>query len=166
MCFFAKKINCMAQNRKDKENLGYTYYVHLNLNIKETALKVGVSTKTVGRWIEAGDWRSIRDANESSPKILLKNYYSLLNHLVEKKLEVVKNKETKELKGISDEISKINKAIETLKKDGTPSLRIHLYCIERYMDHLMPLFDKHSLRSEVSQRTKEYTEIIAKEQTI
>lgn len=156
-------------NQKQKQELGFTYYVEQGLNAKETAAKCGVTEKTVGKWVALFNWKDIRTAKETAPNNLLKNYYDLLNKLVEKRLELIcevtddENDSKKKYKALTDEISKIAKAIENLKRDGKPSLRMHLYCVERFTDSLMPFFDKYNIKSELTSFTKQYINNLAKE---
>jgi len=149
--------------RLDKENLGYTYYVEQGLNAKETAKKCGVTDKTVGRWVEKNNWKDLRTAKETAPNKLLKNYYDLMNKLVEKRLAIIDNTDTSEYKALTDEISKIGKQIENIRKEMKPSLKTHLYCVEHFLDKLLPVFDKHNLRAELMEFTKEYSNNLAKE---
>ncbi len=60
-------------NQKQKQELGFTYYVEQGLNAKETAAKCGVTEKTVGKWVALFNWKDIRTAKETAPNNLLKN---------------------------------------------------------------------------------------------
>jgi len=152
--------------RKQKETLGFTYYIEQGLNAKETAMKCGVSEKTVGAWVQKGNWKDLRTAKETAPNKLLGIYNEILSNLVEQQLELTRNKtaEKSERKSLADEISKISKQIENLKKDTNPSLKTHLYCVEQFVDKLLVIFDKYNIKSELIDFTLEYAKNLAKEQ--
>jgi transposase len=125
--------------KKDKERLlAEGYYIDQGWTAKQIAAALSVSEKTVGSWVEVGKWKEKRIAKETSPDSLLKSYSELLTGLVDRRLEILnsEDKSSKELKGITDEISKISKAIDTIKKGGSPTLRVYIWCIERFMGGL------------------------------
>jgi len=142
---------------KDKEReIAYIYYVEQGLNAKETAKKAGVTEKSVGNWVAKHFWKEIRTAKQTGPESLIKNYYDLLNKLVEKRLDLENGKEAPEFKGLTDEISKISKSIENLKKDGRPTLRTHIYCVEQFFNKLLPVTEPYGFKEVLIDFTKEY----------
>ncbi len=149
--------------RKDKENLGFVYYVEQGLNAKETAEKCGVTEKTVGMWVSKGNWKTLRAAKESAPQKLLSSLYQILSSLTEKRIKAEKDDDAVSLNRITDEIRKISKTIEMIRKDDKPSLRTHVYCVEQFIDKLLPQLEKYNLRSEITDFTKEYCSTLAKE---
>ena len=125
----------MAKERE--KELAYSYYVEQGLTAKATAEKVKVTQKTMSTWVNKFAWKEIRTATQSKPETLLKNYYDLLEVLVEKRLEYERDKvKDDKYKNTIDEISKISKAIDNLKKDGKPSLSTYISCIEKFTDAL------------------------------
>lgn len=123
---------------KEKERkLAYIYYTEQGLTAKEIAQQVGTTEKTVGEWVAKGNWKDIRTANLTGPDQLIRGYKDLLEALLEKRLEIEKGeREADELRGITDEISKISKAMESLRDSNKPSLKVQLICIEKFMKAL------------------------------
>lgn len=116
-------------------------FIDHGLTRKEIAARLKVAEKTVGNWCEAGNWEDIKLSKESSTDKLLKNYNELLALLIEKRLTFErKAKKTDEDKAehasTIDEISKIAAAIDRTQKDGKVSLRIHIHCLEKFMNAL------------------------------
>jgi hypothetical protein len=147
---------------KDKEKeIAYIYYVEQGLNAKETAIKASVTEKTVGRWVAEGKWQAIRTAKQTGPESLIKNYYDLLNKLVEKRIELENGNDNPKYMGITDEISKISKNIESLKKDGRPSLRMNIYCVEQFFNKLLPVSEANGFKELLIHFTKQYIKDLA-----
>lgn len=127
---------------KDNEKqIAYTLYVDQCLTAKEIAGKIKVSEKTIGKWADVGNWKDIRLSKQTTNETLIGKYKELLNSLLDKRLKIEKtqdkNDEDKsEYNGIIDEMSKLSAIIDRLQKDGTPSLRIHIVCLEKFMGAL------------------------------
>jgi transposase len=145
--------------RKEKENLGYVYYVEQGLNAKETALKCGVTEKTVGEWVKKQNWKEIRAARNATPKMLLHSYNEILTNLVERKLEISRKEkqDVTELKSLSDEIAKIGKQIENIKKDEKSiSISHKINIISRFTDKFLPIANTLNCKSEFLEFAKQY----------
>ena len=149
--------------KTEARELAYMYYVERGFTQKDTAEKTGVTSKTVREWIKKFGWKEIRTAKTTSPDKLIKNYYELLNILVEKRLQIMAS-DDKDYKGITDEISKVSKAIENLRKDSTPTLRTHIYCADLYFNKLLDDFDTVKTRSQLVDFTRNYISDLATKQ--
>jgi hypothetical protein len=129
----------MAKDNEKK--IAYTLYVDQCLTAKEIAFKLKVSEKTVGNWVEAGNWKDIKLSKQTTTQTILNKYNELLSALLDKRLNLEK-KTTKdddqqsEYNGIIDEMSKISAMIDKQQRDGRPSLRIHIMCLEKFMGAL------------------------------
>lgn len=124
---------------KDNERqVAQTLYVDHCLTAKEIAEKINVSEKTIGKWVIAGKWKQLRTSKQTTPDVLISKYSELQNTLLDNRLKMERNNErgTKAYNNIIDEMSKVNAMIETLQKDGRPSLRIHILVIEKFMASL------------------------------
>lgn len=144
----------------EAKKLAYSYYINEGLNVKSTALKVDVSEKTLRKWINDENWDKLRIAKNSGPDKLLNSYYDLLQKLVEKRLEAEQTNQVD--KSTIDEISKINKAIETLKQKDKPTLRMHIFCVEDFFNQLLKQFDYSINKEELIDFTKSYITKLAK----
>lgn len=127
---------------KDTErNQARILYIDQCLTAKEIAERLKVSEKSVGKWVEAGNWKDLKTSKQSGTDVLIKNYNELLSLLIEKRLKFEKQKvKTDEDKAdhasCIDEISKISAAIDRIQKDGKVSLRVHIHCLEKFMTAL------------------------------
>lgn len=153
--------NNIAMAKEKEKEIAYIYYVEQCLNAKETAKKVGVTEKTLSKWATEGKWQMIRTAKQTGPESLIKNYYDLLNKLVEKRISLEKGNDNPDFKGLTDEISKISKNIETLKKDTRPSLRTNIYCVEQFFNKLLPFCEANGFKEQMIQFTKQYIKELA-----
>lgn len=121
---------------KDNEKqIAQTLYIDQCLTAKEIAAKINVSEKTVGKWVELGNWKQLRLSKQTTPDVLLSKYNELMTSLLDTRLKMEKNQErgTKGYNNIIDEMSKVSAMMDSLHKDGRPSLRIHILVIERFM---------------------------------
>lgn len=127
---------------KDNEKqIAHGLYIDKCLTAKEIADKLKVSEKTVGKWVEFGNWREIRLSKQTTTDNLLGKYSQLLSALLDKRLSFEKKKDTNDndksdYNHIIDEMSKISAMMDKIQKDGRPSLRIHIMCLEKFMGAL------------------------------
>lgn len=126
---------------KDKEKrIAFDYYTNQGFTAKAIAEIVNVSEKTVGDWVEKGNWKAVRDANINSSQSTFRNIKDLVSELTEQRLEL--NKEIKEAKeqgdnnlvlalrkqaaALSQEVAIQNKALEKLEKEAKIALGTYL----------------------------------------
>lgn len=152
---------------KDNEKqIAYTLYVDQCLTAKEIANKIHVSEKTIGKWADVGNWKEIRLSKQTTNETLIGKYKELLNSLLDKRLRIEKTQDKNdddksEYNGIIDEMSKLSAIIDRLQKDGTPSLRIHIVCLEKFMGALHNAHPK--LFMQLIDFQMEYLQILADE---
>jgi predicted transcriptional regulator len=138
---------------KDKERrTAKLYYVEHNFTAKETAARVGVTEKTVGKWVDEGHWRAERDARNSSPAKRLNNIKEIISKLSEEWLEL--NREVKlmeenkadakeiaatrsRIKNIDDAVSKWNKTLENIEKENAVPLATYISVMENIFQALL-----------------------------
>lgn len=126
---------------KEKE-IAQTFYIEQCLTAKEISKKINVSEKTIGSWVEKGNWRELRLSKQTTPDVLISKYNELLTILLDKRLKLEKDKENKIIDGddnmrsVIDEMSKVSAMIERLQVDGKASLRTHIHCLEKFMASL------------------------------
>jgi len=127
---------------KDKEKkLAFEYYVKKGYTQKATADKVGVTTKTMCDWVDKGNWKELREAEATRPGNLEGNFREILAGLTEDLLRLQTynsgdpNAAIQKM-ALTDQISKVNKALDAFRKENTPSLSIYVECMEMFMNDL------------------------------
>ncbi len=118
-----------------------TLYIDECLTAKEISQKLGVSEKTIGKWVEVGKWKETRLAKQSAPETLVQKYDDIMVALLDKRLYFERLKTTtaeqkEEYRGIIDEMSKLSAMKQKLIGEGKLSLGTHVRCIERFMTAL------------------------------
>ena len=126
---------------KDKEKrIAFDYYTNQGLTAKAIADIVNVSEKTIGDWVEKGNWKAVRDANLNGAQTRSANIKELISELTDQQLEI--NIEIKEAKAIGDkdrvialrqqsatisqEVAIQTKALERMDCDNKISLSTYL----------------------------------------
>lgn len=124
--------------KENEKQIAQTLYIDHCLTAKEIAEKIKVSEKTVGKWVELGNWKQLRLSKQTTPDVLLSKYNELMTTLLDSRLQMEKNQErgTKGYNSLIDEMSKVSAMMDSLQKDGRPSLRIHILVIEKFMGAL------------------------------
>ena len=116
-------------------------YIDQCLTAKEIADRLSVSEKTVGKWVDAGNWKDLRLSKQSGTDVLLSKQNELLGVLLDKRLKFEKKNiktdaEKAEYNSVIDEMSKVSAMIERTQKEGRVSLRTHIHCLEKFMSSL------------------------------
>lgn len=128
---------------KEKE-VAKKLFVDLGKNQKEIAADLGVTAKTVGEWVHAGNWRAERSAHINNSKNRAEKFKSVLEDFADRQLmlaEQIKDAEAnlefdkaallkKEAASVADQVGKYQKALEKLDKDSKISLSTRLECME------------------------------------
>jgi len=102
----------MALNKTQAKEYAKTLYVSENLHQKVIAERVGVTEKTLGKWINDGGWKNLKRSLLTTKQNQISMLYDQLefinNNIAERDLKVANNKE-------ADVISKLTAAIEKLE---------------------------------------------------
>lgn len=101
---------------KQKKEWAKTLYVHQRLSQKETAEKVGVSTKSLNQWVNKEHWDTLRVSLVLTKEEQLRNIYAQLNELtgfIQTKEEGKRYANSAE----ADTISKLSKAAKDLETE-------------------------------------------------
>jgi len=126
---------------KEKEKrIAFDYYTNQGFTAKAISEIVNVSEKTIGDWVEKGNWKSVRDANMNSSQNRASKIKELISELTEQQLEI--NIEVKLAKAegdkrlvialrqqsasISQEVAIQTKALERMDSDNKISLGVYL----------------------------------------
>lgn len=126
---------------KEKEKrIAFDYYTNQGFTAKAISEIVNVSEKTIGDWVEKGNWKSVRDANLNGAQTRSANIKELISELTDQQLEI--NIEIKEAKAIGDkdrvialrqqsatisqEVAIQTKALERMDSDNKISLSTYL----------------------------------------
>ncbi len=128
---------------KDKErDLAQILYVDQGLTAKEIAVKVGVSENTMTAWVNNGNWKDLRTAKLSATKVQVDNLKSIINDLATERLNLYQelNERTtneerasqirERMAKIDDSVSKWNKTLESVNKEGKISLKDTIIVVE------------------------------------
>ncbi|MCK6648397.1 MAG: phage terminase small subunit-related protein [Bacteroidia bacterium] len=152
---------------KDNERqIAYTLYTEKCLTAKEIAQKLKITEKTVGKWVEDGNWKDIRMSKQTSPDMLVSKNKELLEMLLDKRIKLEKiNQKTEEqrdeMRNIIDEMSKISAMIDRLQDSGKISLRVHIVCLEKFSAAMQMRNPK--LFKDIIDFQKEYLMLLAEE---
>lgn len=146
---------------KDRERqVAKKYFVEFHKTQKEIAEDLGVTEKTVGKWVSEGNWKAERDARINSSQNQAANLKSLISELTDRALEVlndikgiegkgknatdVEREELIELKKestrISQEVAMYNKTLTQFQNDKLP-LGLYIEVMEDIFKELQN-FDK------------------------
>lgn len=138
----------MAKEREQK--LARLLYVEQGKSAKEISTLVGVSEQTLTKWVHANGWREQRNAIVANPTIREDNIKNLINELSQQRLDLSKELRDaeanadlkaaadfrKQLAQVDDAVSKWNKTLQGVKKDGQISLSDYLVVMEDIFDNL------------------------------
>lgn len=106
----------MAITKKEERNYAQILYVNENLTAKEIADRVGVTQKTMGRWIKDGKWDQLRKSMLVTKQKMITMMYDQLealnNSIAERTPAIPDGKE-------ADVISKITTSIQRLETEAS-----------------------------------------------
>ncbi|WP_313214232.1 hypothetical protein [Soonwooa sp.] len=149
----------MAKDQEKK--LAKESYIHHNKSDEEIAHKYKVSLRTAQRWIKEGNWKKLRDSKANGSEQRIERTQLVVDSMVEERLtilkavaELQKQKEwdspptrdaqasldaqiaqlRKQAASIDDAISKWNKRIENLNKEGKLTLSLYMEVMERIFE--------------------------------
>lgn len=106
----------MAMTMKQKKEYAQVLYLKTNYTQKDVAARVGVTEKTLGKWIKGGDWEMLKSSLIITKEQELRRMYHQLNELnnnIANRPEGEKYASSKE----ADIISKLAAAIKSLERD-------------------------------------------------
>jgi transposase len=102
----------MGITKKEEKNYAQILFVSENLTAKEIAARVGVSEKTVGKWIKDGNWEKLRKSLLITKQQQISMLYDQLafinNDIANREVKVATSKE-------ADVISKITSSIQRME---------------------------------------------------
>lgn len=138
MTFINDLCSVMAKNKEKK--LAYIYYVEQGKTAKACAQLIGVTEATMSRWVDKGKWKAERDSKLFSAKEQIKNIKNIINNCAEERLALNEqlnsaikdnDRETtlqirQKMAGLSDEVSKWNKALVHLDKQNKIELSTYI----------------------------------------
>lgn len=157
---------------KDRERrAAFDLYVKQGKTAKDTAELVGVTESTLGKWVDKYNWKEARTAKQATNNKLEDDIKRLMQLQVEKRLEIQEQLEDcsddeeegllKRAAVIGDEISKLNKTIETISKGNKITLSTYLEVMNRIFNALQTREPK--LFMELLEFQQQHIQEIAKE---
>lgn len=126
---------------KEKEKrIAFDYYTNQGFTAKAISEIVNVNEKTIGDWVEKGNWKSVRDANVNSSKNQAQKIKEFISELTDQQLEInidIKGAKAvgdknlvselrKQSSALSQEVAIQTKALERLDNDNRISLGTYL----------------------------------------
>ncbi len=111
---------------------------------KEIARLARVQEKTVGEWVKKYGWREERDARFNSAKSHTESLKKLIGKLTERRLDLIRSMDKAQQENddykydalqskantLADEVSKYNKALQSLDKENRISLAVYIDVME------------------------------------
>lgn len=162
---------------KDKaRRLAEELFVKQRKTAREVAKLVGVTEKTIGKWIDKYGWKERRAANMSNLKSGIENINALINIYTERAIEIERDNETpvgltdkelaeykkdkvKEKVSLIDSIAKLNKTKENFEKDHRIPYNVYINVTEQIMSAMLDKVPK--LRTEILDFFEEHINSIA-----
>lgn len=154
-CFLKKKnfllrFNTCAMAKEKEKKQAYIFYVEMGKNARETSELTGISEVTLSKWVNEGKWKEARASFIARPKVRGENISQIINGLAERRIELSQNLRELECEGSSDEaekirteiariddsVSKWNKTLMSIEKDGRISMSVYLDVMERIFNSL------------------------------
>lgn len=138
----------MAKTKEQK--IAFDYYTKQGLTARAIAEILGVTEKTIGRWIESGNWKDLRIAEQSGTQNTYQNLKDLIGALTEQRLELISEinaakkigdnetvtKLLKQAAALSQEVAIQNKAIEKTEKERRITLTVYLEVMQDIFKNL------------------------------
>lgn len=106
----------MAKHRE--KEVAKQLFIQYFKSQKEIAEDLGITEKTVGKWVAEGNWKALRDAKLNSNEQQITNLKSLISEYTEKALTIMDQIKLLEAKGKSIEPAEKEELVE-LKKEST-----------------------------------------------
>lgn len=121
----------MPPAKTTERKLAFIYFVDKGMDQKEIAELLDVSPNTVSRWAIEDGWEKLRNAKMTGPDALLMHLNELQTELVEQRIQMQRDgSPASDRRGLTDEISKVTKAIEAARRDKGISLRTYIAAME------------------------------------
>lgn len=130
---------------KDKEKaVAKKLFIEQLMSRKDIAEYIGITEKTVGKWVQVENWEQIRDAKLNNSKSRSENIKKVIDELTNMTLQIIdkikhaeKHGDTdtllslkKETTRISQEVAMYNKALEKLETEYKINLSTYLDVME------------------------------------
>jgi transposase-like protein len=131
---------------KEKERrTAHILYVEQGKTAKEVAELIGCAEKTIGEWVAKYGWKEERSARQASPSKRAGNIKMIITNLSEDRLRLDReiraieaggdparhNTIREEMSQIDDAVSKWNKTLENIEKEGRVSLVTYLNVMDQ-----------------------------------
>ncbi len=108
--------------KAEEKRLAFILFTKEGFNAKEISQRIGVTEKTIGVWAKDGEWKKVRDANQSQTQNRLERIQAVIDGLSSERIEVLsKIRDTKlKLTEIEnkDEKKVLNEVLNDLNRDA------------------------------------------------
>jgi hypothetical protein len=141
----------MANEKKNEQIIAMEMYMSGKYTQKQIAEFVDVEESTITRWVDRYQWEELRNADNITSKMVVKNLYVNIKEIQEAAKSDGRPLSTKE----TDQIVKLSKTIDNLSKGPTLHAvvdvmkQLSTYCLQQQPDLVPALTDlqKSFLRS-------------------
>lgn len=129
----------MAKHRE--REVAKKFFIEYFKTQKEIAEDLGITEKTVGKWVAEGNWKALRDAKLNSNEQQVANLKSLIGEYTEKALAILEQIKVLEAKGKSITPAEKDELVELKKESTRISQEVAMYnkTLTQHQSNKLPL---------------------------
>jgi hypothetical protein len=146
---FAPSLYRHMAKEKEKKT-AYILFVEQGKTRKDIAALLDVSEKTIGAWVDKGQWEKERAARNASPVRRMENIKAIITSLSEERISLsnqIRECEARadyesisdlrtQISKIDDAVAKWNKALITIDNENKITLSVYITVMEKVFDRL------------------------------
>ena len=117
-------------NKQQQKELARMYYILQGLTARETAEKIGVSEKTLSKWIEDNGWKALKAGELTKPDKLIGSCYDNIIAIQ----DAVRNEKRAMTSKEADAIYKISLTIKAVNKEF--SIDVYSSVLQEYFNFI------------------------------
>jgi transposase len=138
---------------KDKEKrIAFDYYTTQGMTAKAISGIINVNEKTIGKWVDDGNWKAVRDANINSDQHQQKNIKALISELTETQLEIMGDIKKAKIEGRKEDLEHLRKQSSAISQE----VAIQTKALERVSDNKLSLSNYLLVMDDVFKSLQEY----------
>lgn len=142
---------------KEKEKrIAFDYYTSQGMTAKAIAEIVNVNEKTIGNWIDKGNWKAVRDANLNSSKNQELNIKELISELTEQQLDISEQIKLAKANNNNEEVSKLRRESAAISQE----VAIQTKALERISSNKISLSTFLTVMTDIFQELEQFDKII------
>lgn len=142
---------------KDKEKrIAFDYYTTQGMTAKAISNIINVNEKTIGKWVDDGNWKAVRDANINSDHHQQKNIKALISELTEQQLEVMQSIKKAQSTGNKVELENLRKQSSAISQE----VAVQSKALERISENKLSLSSYLLVMDDVFKSLQEYDRLL------